>query len=47
MFGRIQGEYPIFVPRESKLVERLTEEAHIQTIHGGVTLTMAKVKSKY
>ena len=47
MLGRIQGEYPIFVPRESKLAEKLVEEAHIQTIHGGVTLTMAKVRSKY
>ena len=46
-YGRIQREYPTFVPRESKLVEKLVEEAHIQTIHGGVTLTMAKVRSKY
>ena len=45
--GRIQGEYPIYVPRESILAEKLVEEAHIQTIHGEVTLTMAKVRSKY
>ena len=45
-YGPIQEEYQIFVPRESKLAE-LIEEAHIQTIHGGVTLIMAKVRSKY
>ena len=45
-YSRIQGEYPIFVPRKSKLVEKLIEEAHIQTIHGGVTLTVAKARSK-
>ena len=43
----IQGEYPIFIPRESKLEEKLIEETHIHTIHGGVTLTMAKIRSKY
>ena len=46
-YGHIQGEYPIFVPRESKLVGKLVEEAHIQTIHGEMTLIMAKVRSKY
>ena len=46
-YGGIQGEYPIFVPRESKLAEKLIEEAHIQTIHGGVQLIMDKIRSKY
>ena len=45
-YGRIQEEYQIFIPRESKLAE-LIEETHMQTIHGRVTLTMAKVRSKY
>ena len=46
-YGSIHGEYLIFVPKESNLAEKLFEEAHIHTIHGGVTLTMAKVRSKY
>ena len=46
-YRRIEGEYPSFVPRESKLAENFIEEAHIQTIHGEVTLTTAKVRSKY
>ena len=43
--GRIQGEYPIFIPKESVLTEKLVEEAHILTIHGEVTLLMAKIRS--
>ena len=30
-----------------QISRRLIEEAHIQTIHGGVTLTMTKIRSKY
>ena len=45
-YGCIQGEHQLFAPRESKLPEKLVEETYIQTIHGGVTLTMAKVRSK-
>ena len=39
--GRIQGDYPVFIPNISVLAEKLVEEAHLQTIHGGVTLTKA------
>ena len=46
-YSRIQRKHPIFIPRECKLVEKLIEEAHIQTIRGGVTLTTAKIRSKY
>ena len=44
-FGRIQGENPIFIPKESVLGQKLVEEAHILTIHEGVTLTMAEIRS--
>ena len=40
--GRIQGDYPVFIPNKSVLAEKLVEEAHLQTIHVGVTLTMAE-----
>ena len=46
-YGRIQRQHPVFIPRECKLAETLIEEAHIQTIRGGVKLTMAKIRSKY
>ena len=34
-FGIIQGEHPIFIPKESVLAEKLVEKAHILTIHQG------------
>ena len=41
--GRIQGDYPVFILNKSLLAE---EEAHLQTIHGGVTLTMARIRDR-
>ena len=41
--GRIQGEYPVYIPETSMLGLRLVEQAHQETLHGGVGLTMAKV----
>ena len=46
-FGRIQGEHPISIPKESALAEKLVKEAHILTNNGGVTLTMDKIRSEY
>ena len=40
---RIIGEYPIFIPKTTLLAEKLIERAHYQTLHGGITLTMAKI----
>ena len=45
--GRIQGDYPVFIPNKSLPAEKLVEEAHLQTIHGGVTLTMARIRDQY
>ena len=45
--GRVQGEYPIYLPDTSIFSLRVVEEAHQQTLHGGVGLTMAKVRSRY
>ena len=36
-----------FFPSKSLLVEKLVEEAHLQKIHGEVTLTMAKKRDQY
>ena len=41
-FGRIQGT--ILIPKEVVLAEKLVEEAHILTIHGGVKLKMVKIR---
>ena len=45
--GRIQGQYPVFLPRESKLVEKLVQRIRIETLHGGVNLTMAAVCEQF
>ena len=45
--GRIQADYLVFIPNKSVLAEKLVEEAHLQTIHGGVTLAMVKIRDQY
>ena len=45
--GRIVGHYPIYIPRSSPLAERVAGRAHSLTLHGGVSLTMAKVRTQY
>ena len=45
--GRIQGDYPVFIPSKSVLAEKLVEEAHSQTMHGEVTLTMARIRDQH
>ena len=45
--GRIQGEEPIFIPRESIYTTKLGEEKHKEVGHKGVNITMAKVRERY
>ena len=45
--GRIQGDYPIYIPKDSLLAEKIVQEAHIRPVHGGVSLTMGKVRKNY
>ena len=40
--GRIEGSHPVFIPPDS-LAEKLIFQAHKNTLHGGVALTMTKV----
>ena len=35
--GRIQGDYPIYLPDDALLSQRLVLHAHLQTLHGGVS----------
>ena len=44
--GRIQGDCAVFIPNKSVLAEKLVEELHLQTIHGRMTLTMAKIRDQ-
>ena len=45
--GRIEGSHAVFVPRHSLLAEKLIFQAHKNILHGGVVLTMTKVRSNY
>ena len=45
--GRIQGQYPLYIPQRSILAEKIVHEAHKRTMHGGVILTMAPVRQNY
>ena len=45
--GRIQGEYPTYLPDSHPYTYKLVQQAHLTTLHGGVALTMAKVREAY
>ena len=45
--GQVQGEYPIYLPDTHLFSLHVVEDAHRQTLHGGVGLTMAKVRGRY
>ena len=45
--GRIQGHYPIYLPDDGVFTGKLVTHFHNQTLHGGVGLTMAKVREMY
>ena len=45
--GRIQGVYPVYLPDKCVYTEKFIQEAHEATLHGGVQLTMAKVREQH
>ena len=45
--GRIQGDYPVYLPDKELFSEKLVAHVHKTTLHGGVGLTMAKVRERY
>ena len=45
--GLIQGDYSIYLPDSHPVAEKMVAEAHISTLHGGVSLTMTKIHEKY
>ena len=44
---RIEGDYPVFLPQNHLFTRKLVEQAHLTTLHGGVGMTMAKVRDLY
>ena len=45
--GRIVGVYPIYLPDDHLFTAKFVQQAHSVTLHGGVTLTMAKVRETH
>jgi len=44
--GRIQGEYPVYLPDSALYTAKVAQRAHMTTLHGGVGLNMTKVCEK-
>jgi len=45
--GRIQGEFPVYLPDSTLFTSKLVQRALVSTLHGGVRLVMAKIRQKY
>lgn len=45
--GRLQGVYPIYIPDATTFANKYVEHVHKATLHGGVGLTMAKVREEF
>jgi uncharacterized 2Fe-2S/4Fe-4S cluster protein (DUF4445 family) len=46
--GRIEGDYPVYIPTNTVFTKKVVEQAHIITLHGGVPATMrAEVRERY
>ena len=45
--GQIQGFYPIYIPDSNTFMGKLVENSHLETLHGGVALTMTHVRNDY
>ena len=45
--GQIQGVYPVYIPDTSMYSVKFVQEAHEATLHGGVGLTMTKVREQH
>lgn len=45
--GRIVGAYPIYLPDGNAFTHKFVQRAYLATLHGGVTLTMTKVRETH
>ena len=45
--GRIQGQFPLYLPDSQRFTEKLVTQVHLGTLHGRVVSTMAKVRELY
>ena len=45
--GRIEGDYPLYLPERSLLTDKKVEHCHLRTLHVGVSITMTEVRRSY
>ena len=45
--GRIEGDYPIYLPTNNVFSEKVVEHSHKKTLHGGVGFTMTDIRRNY
>ena len=45
--GRIQGKHPFYLPADATFKRKLVQRIHAETLHGGVSLTMAAIRENY
>ena len=45
--GRIQGKHFVYLPADVTLTRKLVQRIHAETLHGGLSLTMAVIGEKY
>lgn len=45
--GRVQGQYPVYLPADSLFTRKLVQRIHAETLHGDVSLTMAAIHEEY
>ena len=45
--GRIQGNYPVYLPSRAVFTRKLVQKVHRETLHGGIGLTTASVREQF
>lgn len=45
--GRIKGKFPVYLPADGLFTRELVQRIHVETLHGGLTLTMAAIREEY
>ena len=43
-YGQISDEYPVFIPKDSDIVERLIDHHHLKCLHSGISMTLSKIR---
>ena len=46
-YGRVKGDYPIYLPDSDLFAKKLIMHEHVETLHGGVNSTMARIRTHW